>query len=365
MLVLREHEVAAVLDMDAALAAVRRAQLATDTGHGQVLAKGRARGGELTVHAVGGALELGAGAEPGGAGPPEMPAGADTGALAGAGAVADSLAGAAGAAAEADAVAGASAVAGVKAYVSGSARAHWVLLFDGQRGLRAVVAAEHLGRLRTGAASAVAAEALARGDAAALVLFGAGRQAFTQVEAVSRVRELRSVTVVSRTEARARAMAERIGAELGLPASVAARPAEAVAAADIVITITTAREPVLAGAALTPGTHVVLAGSSHASRREADAEVFARAALVTTDDVDLARSHGGDLIAATAAGALAWDDVRPLGWALDPANRAGLDPATAITVFCSHGIGTWDLALASTAVDRAEARGLGVRVPLG
>jgi alanine dehydrogenase len=331
MLILREHEVDAVLDMDAALAAVRRAQLATYAGRGQVLAKSRARAGDLAVHAVGGALELDGTVEPGGAKPPGVPA---------------------------------DVLAGVKAYVSGSARAHWVLLFDGRQGLRAVVAGERLGRLRTGAASAVAAGALARQDAASLVLFGAGRQAFTQVEAVSRVRALSSVTVVSRTEPRARAMAEQIRAKLGLSASVASSPAAAVAGADIVITITTAREPVLAGAVLAPGTHVVLAGSSHASRREADAEVFARAALVTVDDVDLARTHGGDLIAAAAAGTLDWADVRPLGWALDPANRAGLDPG-AVTVFCSHGLGTWDLALAATAVERAEAMGLGVRVPLG
>lgn len=317
MLVLREHEVSAVLDMDAALEAVRQAERAAYAGHGEVLAKSRAGAGNLTLHAVGGALGV-AGGE----------------------------------------------LAGVKAYVSGSARAHWVLLFDGRQGLRALVAADRLGRLRTGAASAVAADALARPDAAALTLFGAGRQAFTQVEALSRVRRLSRVTVVSRTEAHASAMAERIRSGLGLPAGTARDPAGAVAGADIVVTITTAREPVLGGAMLSPGMHVVLAGSSHATRREADAEVFARAALVTADDVGLARAHSGDLIAAAAEGAVDWGAVRPLGWALDPANRAGLDPRTDITVFCSHGIGTWDVALAATAVERARAAGLGVRVPL-
>lgn len=316
MLVVREHEVSAVLDMEAALEAVRRAQLTAYAGHGEVVAKGRASAGNLTLHAIGGALDV------------------------------DGIE-----------------LAGVKAYVSGSTRAHWVLLFDGH-GPRAVVAAERLGRLRTGAASAVAADALARPDAAAVALFGAGRQALTQVEALSRVRGLSRVAVVNRTESRARAMAERIRSELKLRAEVAADPAAAVATADIVVTITTTREPILAGAMLSPGTHVVLAGSSYADRREADAEVFARAALVAVDDIDLARAHSGDLIAAAGEGALDWGDVRPLGWALDPANRAGLDPRTGITVFCSHGIGIWDVMLAATAVERAEAAGLGVRVPL-
>lgn len=318
---LSERDVDAVLDMDAALEAVRRGQSALAAGDGQVLAKSRARVGDLTLHAVGGALGLD------GTGPAQEVT-----------------------------------TAGVKAYVSGAARAHWMLLFDSRRGLRAVVAADRLGRLRTGAASGMAVDALARPDAALVCLIGAGRQAFTQVEAISRVRKLSAVTVVSRTEARARAMAGQIGSQLGLTAQAAQDPAAAVAAADIVVTITTAREPVLAGAQLAPGTQVVLAGSSHASRREADGAVFARAALVTVDDLDLARAHGGDLIAAVAEGALDWSDVRPVGWALDPANRVGASRDD-INVFCSHGIGIWDVALAATAVDRAEAAGLGMRVP--
>jgi alanine dehydrogenase len=321
VLVLCERDVDAVLDMDAALDAVRRAQSAAYAGDAQVLAKSRARAGDLALHAVGGALGQD------GIGSAEVIK-----------------------------------IAGVKAYVSGAARAHWVLLFDNRHGLRAVVAADRLGRLRTGAASGMAVDALARPDAAALCLIGAGRQAFTQVEAISRVRKLSTVTVASRTESRARAMAGQIESRLGLTARATKDPAAAVAAADIVVTITTAREPVLAGARLVPGTHVVLAGSSHASRREADAAVFARAALVVVDDLDLARAHSGDLIAAVAEGALDWSDVRAAGWALDPANQPCADRDD-ITVFCSHGIGIWDVALAATAVDRAEAAGLGVRVP--
>jgi ornithine cyclodeaminase/alanine dehydrogenase-like protein (mu-crystallin family) len=75
----------------------------------------------------------------------------------------------------------------------------------------------------------------------------------------------------------------------------------------------------------------------------------------------VAKTHGGDLIAAHAAGALRWDEVRDLGWALDPANvRDRLDLARDITVFCSHGVGTWDIALGVAALDRAESSGLGV-----
>ena len=89
------------------------------------------------------------------------------------------------------------------------------------------------------------------------------------------------------------------------------------AGADVVTAATKARYPVIRGAGIRPGTHVVLAGSSHADRREADTNLFARAAAVFTDDLDLAPAHSGDLRTAVTDGALAWHDVRHLGAALD------------------------------------------------
>ena len=262
--------------------------------------------------------------------------------------------------------------------MSGIVRAHWTLVFNGDEGLRAVVAGKTLARLRTGAASGVSAGALARPGPITLACVGAGYQAWTQVEAVSRVRPIGRLLVLSRTRERAQGFAARVRAGLGLPATPVANVADAVAGADVVTAATKARDPVIRGADIRPGAHVVLAASSHVDRREADTDLFTRAAAVYTDDLDLARVHSGDLRTAVADGALAWDDVRHLGAALDGAEtRPGARPETgpvarkearpgpeAITVFCSHGVGSWDLELARTALERAEATGTGHRLGL-
>ena len=96
---------------------------------------------------------------------------------------------------------------GATVYVSGIVRAHWTLVFNGDEGLRAVVAGKTLARLRTGAASGVSACALARPGPITLACVGAGYQAWTQVEAVSRVRPIGRLPVLSRTRERAQGFA--------------------------------------------------------------------------------------------------------------------------------------------------------------
>jgi ornithine cyclodeaminase/alanine dehydrogenase-like protein (mu-crystallin family) len=224
------------------------------------------------------------------------------------------------------------------------------------------VAGKLLARLRTGAASGVSAAALAHRGPITLASVGAGYQAWTQVEAVSRVREISALRVWSRTRDRAERFAAQIRDGLGLPATAAATVAAAVAGADVVTAATKARDPIVLGRDIAPGTHVVLAGSSHADRREADSELFRRAGAVYADDVDLARAHSGDVRTAVGDGALAWDDVQHLGAALEePESIPSGNPST---VFCSHGVGSWDLELAMIAVDRAEAAGVGHRLDL-
>lgn len=245
--------------------------------------------------------------------------------------------------------------AGAKVYVSGPAHTHWVLVFDAN-GLQALVSASELGRLRTGAATAVSVDLLAVSDAASLGVLGAGRQAWSQVRSVAAVRPLQRVTVWSRTELRAETLAERIRTELGIDALATTVPSVAVRDHDVVVTISKASEPILSGRDVAGHAHVVLAGSSHAHRKEADAELFARASTVYVDDLAVAQQHSGDLRAAVAAGTLEWDEVQLIGRAADPSG---------ITVFKSHGMGSWDLALAVTALERARHQCVGVDVSPG
>jgi len=195
MLVPDEADIAKLLDMDAALAAVRTALLDVCRGTARNLAKERASLDGQTLHSTGAVLRTGPVGPSGGVGPgAEGPGGAGGGAAA-------------------------RTWHGATIYVSGSVRAHWTLVFNGDEGLRAVVAGKTLARLRTGAASGVSAGALARPGPITLACIGAGYQAWTQVEAVSRVRPIGRLLVWSRTRERAEGFAARVRDGLGLPAT--------------------------------------------------------------------------------------------------------------------------------------------------
>jgi ornithine cyclodeaminase/alanine dehydrogenase len=253
-------------------------------------------------------------------------------------------------------------VLGTKTYVTGAGARFWVQLFDARGNLLALLEGDRLGQLRTGAATGVATEALARNDSRTLAVLGAGYQAWTQVEAVLAVRPVQRVRVWSRTGSRAAEFAARVKEAFGVTGEAMPDAQAAVDGADMVVTVTASAEPVLHGEWLTPGVHVTLAGSNHPAKRESDAEVFRRATLVTTDDVTQARIESGDLLGAVADQAIGWDAVVSLGEVLT-GKRAGRTGDDDITLFCSHGVGSWDLALAATVYRRARAEGRGITLP--
>jgi ornithine cyclodeaminase/alanine dehydrogenase-like protein (mu-crystallin family) len=312
MLVLSEDDVARLVDMSDALAAVRTAFRRVHEGTTVHLAKERAGLDGQTLHSIGAVSVTGDPADP------------------------------------------ADVWHGATVYVSGAVRSHWTLVFNGSQGLAAAVSGKLLSRLRTGAASGVSIDALVPKRPIRLACVGAGYQAWTQVVATAAVRTIDDLIVWSRTRERATEFAGRLRDELGLPARAVSDVDAAVSGADVVIAISKAREPVIHGAAVAAGAHIVLAGSSHPDRREADVAVFAAAAAVYVDDVELARTHSGDLRAAVDGGVLGWSDLRSIGSVLaDPARNPRLTGPDAITVFCSHGVGSWDLELAKTACARA------------
>ena len=238
------------------------------------------------------------------------------------------------------------------------------LLFDGDGTLRCVLVANRLGQLRTGAATGISAEVLAHPDAKVVACLGAGFQAWTQIEALTRVRSITRVHLWNRSRGPAEDLAGRLRAELGLGVEVFASSAAAVAEANVVITVTASPTPVLLGRDVRHGTHVVLAGSNHPGRREADGELFGIARAVYADDLAQARNNSGDLIMAVAEGALAWDDVDLLAHAVASA-RGNTSPGVAeggVTIFCSQGVGSWDVALASVAYERALSRSAGTEM---
>jgi ornithine cyclodeaminase/alanine dehydrogenase-like protein (mu-crystallin family) len=159
--------------------------------------------------------------------------------------------------------------------------------------------------LRTAAASAVAVDALARDGADRLALIGSGVQARAHARTVNRVRPLRAVRVWSPTEANRVRAAEDIAGELGIPVSVARTPADAVRDADLVVTCTLSRTPVVRGQDVVPGTVVVSVGSFEPDRCEVDAELVRSASMVVVDDPATAAGHAGPVVAALRDGDLA------------------------------------------------------------
>jgi ornithine cyclodeaminase/alanine dehydrogenase-like protein (mu-crystallin family) len=237
-----------------------------------------------------------------------------------------------------------------------------IALYDIASGQQlALIEANYLGQLRTGAASGVATQYLARPQARTLALFGSGGQAETQLAAIAGVRPLDDVRVYSRKAERREAFAAQMSQQHGLPVRAVASSREALDGADMVATATTAREPVFDGNDLAPGVHINAAGSNALSRTEVDHTTIRRASCIVADDLEQARQESGDLAAAYQRNALAWERVRPLCDVV-AGLTSGRTSDDDITLFESQGLALWDIALAATAYERAAQAGSGTEV---
>jgi ornithine cyclodeaminase/alanine dehydrogenase-like protein (mu-crystallin family) len=230
-----------------------------------------------------------------------------------------------------------------------------VVLFEPENGVPVcVVHAGEVTAIRTAAASAVATDALARPEAQRLALLGYGEQAATHARAVSKVRPLEAITVWGRSPDRAAAFAEAMSAELGLPVTAAGDAASAVADADIVCTVSAAKEPILHGAWLKPGAHVNVVGSSYAGPVEVDHDLVARSRFIA-DSREGVLAQGAEFLAAKAAGLI--DDshvVGEIGQVL-AGQIEGRQSAEQITVYKSLGHVVQDLASAWALYKKTES----------
>lgn len=219
-----------------------------------------------------------------------------------------------------------------------------VVLFDGETGAPVCVAhAGEVTAIRTGAASAVATDALARPDAHRLALVGYGEQAHTHACAIAQVRPLSAITVWGRSPERAEAFAAKVGAELGLPVSAAPSVEAAVAGADIVCTVSSAKEPVLMGRWLAPGTHVNVVGSSFAGPVEVDHDLVVNSRFIA-DSREGVLAQGAEFLNAKAAGLIGDDHVvGEIGEVL-AGTLEGRQSGDQITVYKSLGHIVQDLA---------------------
>ncbi|MCG3186521.1 MAG: Alanine dehydrogenase [Rhodocyclaceae bacterium] len=254
---------------------------------------------------------------------------------------------------------------GSKLYTSNRAGARfWVHLFDLATGLPvAILGADTLGMVRTGAAGAVAAKYLSRPDARTVGVIGAGFQAQSQIEALCRVRAIEHVRVFARRREPLEAFCASMRTRTGIEVVPADSAEAAVRDMDIVVTITTSATPVLEGAWLSAGTHITAAGSNSLVRRELDEKALGRCARIVVDSRAVARQECGDILPLLEKGRLHEAQLVELGEVI-AGLRPGRQETKDITVFESHGMGMQDIALAARVLEAARARGLGQELDL-
>jgi ornithine cyclodeaminase/alanine dehydrogenase-like protein (mu-crystallin family) len=213
--------------------------------------------------------------------------------------------------------------------------------------LLAMFEANYLGQIRTGAASGYATRLLARADASSVAIIGSGFQARTQVAAMRAVRPVREVRIWSRSAEKRLAFARECDA---IPADTAEQAARG---ADIVVTATNSKEPVLEANWIGPGVHINAMGSNQAQRRELPAELILRADLVAVDCLEQARMESGDLLLALDPERWAAHNIAELK---DVTGRPSPD---AVTIFKSNGIAVEDVVSAGYVYERAIKEGRG------
>ena len=255
-----------------------------------------------------------------------------------------------------------SGVAGTKTYTSFAGRGtrFWVQLFGADTGdLLALIEADRLGQVRTGAATGVAARHLARADATRAAVLGTGWQARSQALALVAARPgLREIRAFGRDPGRRDAFCREMTDALGVRVAPASSVEEAVGDAQIVVCATAAREPILRGEHLGPGMFLAAVGANRMSAREISEEVVGRADRVIVDDVSQARNEAAELVFAHERRVFAWEKARPLA-AVVAEDGPGRASDQEIFLFKSLGVALEDVAVAALAYDKARATGAG------
>jgi ornithine cyclodeaminase/alanine dehydrogenase-like protein (mu-crystallin family) len=228
----------------------------------------------------------------------------------------------------------------------------------------AIMEAGSLTALRTGAATGVATDLLARKDARTLALIGAGAQATTQLEAILAVRPIDTVRVYDRDADRAAAFAAAAATRHGITVEVMSSADAAVEGVDVVAAATTSRTPVFAGDRLAPGTHVNGVGSSTLDAQELGPDTVCRADKIVVDSREAAMAEAGDLVVPMRQGLLPADAIYAELGEIAAGRLPGRERDDELTVFKAVGIAVLDLYAAKLAYDRALALGLGVHVSL-
>jgi alanine dehydrogenase len=253
---------------------------------------------------------------------------------------------------------------GLKSYTSVAGVTRFVvLLYTGDGQLAAVIEADKLGQLRTGAASAIATKHMARAESSRLGIFGTGLQARSQVQAICEVRPIKTVIAYSRDSEKREKFCKEMAESLGIGVYPASTSEEAAKEMDIIVTATTSKEPVFKGEWISKGTHINAIGANFPSKQEIDVDTVGKSACVVVDSHEQAKLESGDLARAAEMEAFYWEDARELGLVVI-GEFPGREDAEEITLFESQGIALEDVALAARIYEQAMKAEMGERLPL-
>lgn len=250
-------------------------------------------------------------------------------------------------------------------YTRPTGKSFYVHLTSIEKGsLEAIIEAVYMSMVRTGAASGVATKHLSNPDASVLGQIGAGYQGQSQLEAVCKVRKIRTAKVFSRDKDKLAAFCEKMSRATGVEVRPAESAEAAVRGSHVVNVITKSADPVLKGEWLEPGQHVNAAGSNALSRREIDLAAVKKCHVVTVDGRGTAARESGDLLPAVESGALRWETLTEIGEVIAKKAPGRTDPGQ-ITLYESHGMGLQDLWVGAKMLAASRERGVGSDLPIG
>lgn len=254
---------------------------------------------------------------------------------------------------------------GLKIYSSAKEGLRFIVpLFNVTTGdLAAIIEADFLGQVRTGAASGVATRWMAREDSRVVGIIGTGLQARTQLEAIAAVRKLGEVRVCGRDANRREKFVAEMSARLKVPVRSAANAEDAVRDADIVVTSTTSTNPVVEGRWLKKGTHINAIGANFPQKRELDAEAVERCDVIAVDSREQSKVESGDLIQVLGQDEKRWGRVAEMA-DIVAGKAPGRTNPEQITLFKSNGIAIEDIVVAGQIYELARQRKIGRELPM-
>ncbi len=254
---------------------------------------------------------------------------------------------------------------GYKAYTStaGKTQFFFFLFHAETTDLLAIMEADTLGQIRTGAATAFATRLLSNNTATDACVFGAGWQARSQVLGMDTVRNLQRIYVVNKRQERRDAFVQEMQPQIKARLISEVSAEEAVRTSHIVTTITNSKDPVLKGEWLMPGQHINAAGGNSLLRRELDDQAVLRSDRIIVDSIEQAKIEAGEFVGCIESGRRHWEDfteLKDVAGGLKLGRRSPIE----ITLFKSLGIALEDVVVGKLVYEKAIQRGVGSRLEL-